>query len=67
MSRHTKDLFKIQKQDKVSQISIKDPNAEAQVLEGKVLGHPDILRKFNITMKQDDLNKCCSVQKAHKG
>jgi hypothetical protein len=32
-----------------------------------VLGHPDILRKFNIAMKQDDLNKCCSVQKAHKG
>ena len=67
MSRHTKDLFKIQKQEKVSQISIKDPNAEAQVLEGKVLGHPDILRKFNVAMKQDDLNKSCMVQKSHKG
>lgn len=32
-----------------------------------VLGHPDILRRFNITLKQDELNKQCKVEKVYKG
>ena len=50
-----------------SQISIKDPNAEALVLEGLVLGHPDILRKFNVAVKQEELDKQCKVEKVFKG
>lgn len=32
-----------------------------------VLGHPDILRRFNITIKQEELNKQCKVEKVYKG
>jgi hypothetical protein len=67
MGRHTKTFFSFKTQGLDSQISIKDPNAEALVLEGLVLGHPDILRKFNITMKQDELEKQCKVEKVFKG
>ena len=67
MGRHTKNFFSFKTQGLDSQISIKDPNAEAMVLEGLVLGHPDILRKFNITMKQDGLEKQCKVEKVFKG
>lgn len=55
VGRHTKSFFSFKTQATSSQISIKDPNAEALVLEGLVLGHPDILRKFNVAIKQDEL------------
>ncbi len=67
IGRHTKNFFSFKQQSTTSQISIKDPNAEALVLEGLVLGHPDILRRFNITLKQDELNKQCKVEKVYKG
>jgi hypothetical protein len=66
-ARHTKSFFSFKTQAVASQISIKDPNAEALVLEGLVLGHPDILRKFNIAIKQDELEKQCKVEKVFKG
>jgi hypothetical protein len=65
--RHTKTFFSFKTQGTTSQISIKDPNAEALVLEGLVLGHPDILRKFNIAVKQDELEKQCKAEKVFKG
>jgi cellobiose-specific phosphotransferase system component IIB len=37
------------------------------VLEGLVLGHPDILRKFNIAIKAEELEKQCKVEKVFKG
>jgi len=67
IGRHTKSFFSFKQQSTTSQISIKDPNAEALVLEGLVLGHPDILRRFNITLKQEELNKQCKVEKVFKG
>ena len=47
-------------------MSSKDPNSEGAHLEGLVLGHPDILRKFNITLKQDDLEKQSKIEKVHQ-
>ncbi len=67
MGRHTKNFFSFKTQGMASQISIKDPNAEALVLEGLVLGHPDILRKFNVAVKQEELDKQCKVEKVFKG
>lgn len=67
MGRHTKSFFSFMTQAVASQISIKDPNAEALVLEGLVLGHPDILRKFNVAIKQDELDKQCKIEKVYKG
>lgn len=67
IGRHTKNFFSFKQQSTTSMISIKDPNAEALVLEGLVLGHPDILRRFNITLKQEELNKQCKVEKVYKG
>jgi hypothetical protein len=67
LGRHAKTFFSFKTQGVASQISIKDPNAEALVLEGLVLGHPDILRKFNIAIKQDELEKQCKVEKVFKG
>ena len=46
---------------------MKDPNAEALVLEGLVLGHPDILRKFNAALKQEDLDKQLKLEKVCHG
>lgn len=67
MGRHTKSFFSFKTQAISSQISIKDPNAEALVLEGLVLGHPDILRKFNVAIKSDELEKQCKVEKKYSG
>jgi hypothetical protein len=37
------------------------------VLDGLVLGHPDILRKFNVALKQDELEKLCKFEKVFSG
>lgn len=46
-----------------AQISPKDPNAEALVIEGQVLGHPDIIKRFNVAIKGDELLKLSKVEK----
>ncbi len=62
-----KDFFSFKTQAATAQISIKDPNAEALVLEGLVLGHPEIMRKFNITIKQSELEKQAKTEKVFSG
>ncbi|CDW83708.1 phosphatidylinositol-4-phosphate 5-kinase [Stylonychia lemnae] len=57
------DLIYLSKQGAAAQISNKDPNADTQAIEGLVLGHPDILRKFNQTMKQDEVDKFSKTEK----
>ena len=36
-------------------------------MEGLVLGHPEILRKFNIAIKQEELEKQCKIEKIISG
>ena len=57
IGRNLLEFFSFRRQAVSAQISPKDPNAEALVLEGLVLGHPDILRRFNIAIKNDELEK----------
>ncbi|CDW74551.1 phosphatidylinositol-4-phosphate 5-kinase [Stylonychia lemnae] len=61
--KHIKEFFAFNRQGAGAQISPKDPNAEALVIEGQVLGHPEIIKRFNVTMKSDELNKCSKTEK----
>jgi hypothetical protein len=45
--RHLKEFFAFNRQAAGATISAKDPNAEALVIEGQILGHPDVMRKIN--------------------
>eukprot|EP00347_Sterkiella_histriomuscorum_P012367 403368858 len=61
--KHIKEFLAFNRQGVGAQISPKDPNAEALVIEGQVLGHPDIIKRFNVAIKFDELNKQSKVEK----
>lgn len=57
------EFFAFNRQGVGATISPKDPNAEALVIEGQVLGHPEIIKKFNVAMKSDEVAKQSKIEK----
>lgn len=61
--KHIKEFFAFNRQGVGATISPKDPNAEALVIEGQVLGHPDVIRKFNVALKAEEVSKQSKIEK----